>query len=87
MSLNQKMILIIAMLVGGMFVGIAGALAAAYWLVGLGAALMVGSLIFFLTKWACPHCGWHLGRFRSGMDYCPHCGERLDFNERTGRKP
>ncbi len=36
MSLNQKRILIIAMLVGGMFVGIAGALAETYWLVVVG---------------------------------------------------
>ena len=86
MSLNQKMILIIATLAGGMFVGIAGALAEAYWLVVVGGALMAGSLTFFLTKWVCPCCGWHLGRFDAGADYCPHCGERLDFNERTGRK-
>ena len=43
MSLNQKRILIIAMLVGGMFVGIAGALAETYWLVVVGGALMVGA--------------------------------------------
>ena len=86
MSLNQKRILIIAMLGGGMFVGIAGALAETYWLVVVGGALMVGSLIFFLTKWVCPRCGWHLGRFDAGADYCPHCGERLDFNERIGRE-
>ena len=57
MSLNQKRILIIAMLAGGMFVGIAGALAETYWLVVVGGALMAGSLIFFLTKWVCPRCG------------------------------
>ena len=53
MSLNQKMILILAMLTGGMFVGIAGALAEAYWLVAVGAALMVGSLLFFQFPYGC----------------------------------
>ena len=86
MSLKGKMILILVMLVGGMLVGIVGALATAYWLVVVGIALMVGSLIFFLTKWVCPRCGWHLGRIQGGMNYCPHCGERLDFDERTGGK-
>ena len=51
------------------------------------AAALVGYVALFLALWRCPYCGGHLGRIDSGGDYCPHCGERLDFNERTGRKP
>ena len=52
-----------------------------------GVLVMIGSVIFYFAGWVCPYCGGHLGRIDSGGNYCRHCGKRLDFDERTGRKP
>ena len=87
MSLNQKKILIGVLLALGAIVGVIGALSERTWLAVAGVLVMIGSVIFYFAGWVCPYCGGHLGRIDSGGDYCPHCGERLDFNERTGRKP
>ena len=32
----------------------------------------------------CPHCGRHLDR--NYGQYCQHCGEKIDWDEKPGRK-
>lgn len=86
MSLNQKKILIGALLVIGAIVGFVGALSERSWLAVVGVLVMVGSMAVYFAGWVCPYCGRHLGRIDSGVNYCPRCGKQLDFDERRSRR-
>ena len=86
MSLNQKKILIGALLALGAIIGVIGALSERTWLAVAGVLVMIGSMIYYFAGWVCPYCGGHLGRIDSGGNYCPRCGKRLDFDERRPRR-
>ena len=47
-------------------------------LVALGIALMLSSIVVRELYYRCPHCGRQLGRTGESGAYCPHCGKALD---------
>lgn len=57
----------------------AGALMEIKPIAGAGMVIIVGTLIFHLIFYRCPHCGKYLDRSRG--DYCPYCGEELEEEE------
>lgn len=49
-----------------------------HWLIWVGTALFLGSVVYRLTDIRCPHCG-SLFRLRGGIPkHCPECGKYID---------
>lgn len=59
---------LLAMLLGWMFAAAAVA----------GMLVVVGSVVFYLIYWRCPHCEAMLPPREGSIVYCPYCGKKLD---------
>ena len=49
-----------------------------HWLIWVGTALFLGSVVYRLTAIRCPHCGSNMTGCRFLPRCCPDCGQELE---------
>ena len=49
-----------------------------HWLIWVGTALFLGSVVYRLTAIRCPHCGSNMAGCRFLPRCCPDCGQELE---------
>ena len=67
-------------LLAGVAIAFVGLLARQTAVALVGPAVIVGSIVFHIVFYRCPHCGSYLGR--NTGPYCPECGKEVDRTEK-----